>query len=379
MPSDFADKTDSIEFNGIYHDGRTPSDRKVSVKLLDKNLELLLLESGKKIIWDYSRISSSGLLAPGRPAHIGNADTPDERLFIKEKLFADALLLKCPRLSIHRRNRIVFAIAGLVTAVSIVVTTYIFVEDVSPTQLIVRMMPDQVRSRLGDTIVNQIINDRRLCTNEKGANAFKILVDRLTTHNDIQTKFEIYVAKLGVVNAFATPGSRIIISDKLIKFVKSPEELAGILAHEMGHGIAMHPETGIVRAAGFSLGLQLLLGGSTGNIGDAGLLLLQLKYTRTAEQEADNLALEILKKSHIDSRKFSNFFSRIVEYYSSEKKQTNQQDSSLFDEARLLFRTHPPTERRADMFARAPTWPHLPILTATEWVALKNICADPNS
>ena len=99
----------------------------------------------------------------------------------------------------------------------------------------------------------------------------------------------------------------------MINFVQSPEELAGVVAHEMGHGIKMHPEAGIVRALGISAGISIAFGGATGGFGDVGAMLLQLKYSRAAEFEADAIALSILKDAEIPAKPFAAFFARLEE------------------------------------------------------------------
>lgn len=62
-----------------------------------------------------------------------------------------------------------------------------------------------------------------------------------------------------LLNAFAVPGNKILLTKELIEKADGPEEVAGVLAHEMGHGIALHPETGIIRAVGLAAALELMM------------------------------------------------------------------------------------------------------------------------
>ena len=53
-----------------------------------------------------------------------------------------------------------------------------------------------------------------------------------------------------LVNAFATPGGQIIMTRGLVQKAGSPDEVAGVLAHEIGHTIELHPEAGLVQGHG---------------------------------------------------------------------------------------------------------------------------------
>ena len=375
MPSDLQDTPNKLFFSGIYYDGLTPSGQRILLNLHDDRLEIVFDDLPKTISWSYSEITHLGPLLSGTSSQIGHSKSESERVYVEDKIFSDYLLLKCPHLSSRKKNSKLFILTGLVAILSLIFIAFIWIVDISPSRIVAEIMPHQLRNKLGDTVLRQIINNRKKCEYEPGKDSFNKLTGRLIQNSKPLKNYDFRVAKLGVVNAFATPGTRIVVSDKLIEFVQSPEELAGVLAHEMGHGIAMHPETGIVRAMGFSLALQLLLGGSAGNIGDAGLLLLQLNYTRAAEREADQLALEILRKAGINARKFSDFFARIYSVYETENKQQDSDEDNLVDSALALLRTHPPTAERAEMFSNARTWPHYSILTNEEWVTLKKICS----
>ncbi len=123
--------------------------------------------------------------------------------------------------------------------------------------------------------------------------------------------FKVVVVDWGLLNAFATPGEQIVLTRGLIAKAESADEVAGVLGHEMGHGIEMHPETGIVRAIGLSAAVELMVGGGGGTLGNVGMVLAQLSYTREAEREADDHALAILKKAQISHRGFADFFKRL--------------------------------------------------------------------
>ena len=55
-----------------------------------------------------------------------------------------------------------------------------------------------------------------------------------------QLHFQFYVVDINDVNAFTLPGRRIYVTRKLIAFAKNEDEIAGVVAHELGHVIARH-------------------------------------------------------------------------------------------------------------------------------------------
>ena len=129
-----------------------------------------------------------------------------------------------------------------------------------------------------------------------------------------------------------------------------------MLAHELGHALELHPETGLVRAMGLSAAAQLVFAGSSGTLSNIGLLLTQLRYTRIAEREADAHALRILKGAGISPKGFGDFFERLE---GKRHRRGAAQDASPELE---LIRTHPLTADRIAMVRAQPAYPATPAL-----------------
>ena len=133
----------------------------------------------------------------------------------------------------------------------------------------------------------------------------------------------------------------------------------------MGHGIELHPETGIVRAIGLTAAADLVMGGGSGTITNVGVMLAQLSYTRGAERQADEIALDILKGAKISADGLKNFLSRV--------KKT--ESGSLPGGALDLLRTHPATADRIGLIEKQGKYPATPSLTPEAWTRLREICA----
>jgi Zn-dependent protease with chaperone function len=121
--------------------------------------------------------------------------------------------------------------------------------------------------------------------------------------------YEFHVAEDKSINAFALPGGVIVVHTGLIEAVRRPEELAGVLAHEVQHVEQRHSLEALVR----SLGLRGLWVAVTGDVGagiagDAALKLASLRFSRNAEHEADARGFDLLLRHDIDPAGMADFF-----------------------------------------------------------------------
>src|SRR2546425_101413 len=102
------------------------------------------------------------------------------------------------------------------------------------------------------------------------------------------------VLDVPAINAFALPGGYIYITRGILPFLDDEAQLAGVLGHEIGHVTARHSAQQYSRATGAQLGLILgsILVPQTrpfAQLGESGLGLLFLKYSRDDEEQADAL------------------------------------------------------------------------------------------
>ncbi|MHB8901160.1 MAG: M48 family metallopeptidase, partial [Thermoguttaceae bacterium] len=141
--------------------------------------------------------------------------------------------------------------------------------------------------------------------------AVQSMVDRLAPHADgTGMAFEIHVIDSPTVNAFALPGGQMVVFTGLIAEADEPEQLAGVLAHEMAHATLRHGLTRIGQSLGFSAALHLLLGDAEGLVA-AGAELFQLasinSYSREQEMAADLEGSRMLHAAAIDPAALARF------------------------------------------------------------------------
>lgn len=293
---------------------------------------------------------------------------PGATLFIGDPKLVRRLAHDAPHLSERalraRRRRRVLAIAAALAAGALA----IWLGGLSPARGIAGVLPDTARVRLGDAVISDLTGERRQCETVAGHNALQALVGRLSKAAGDGRAFSVVVTDWSIVNAFAAPGEKIVLARGLLDKAETADELAGVLAHEMGHGIERHPETAMVRNLGISAGINLVLGGAAGSLASAGAYLAELSYTREAERAADQHALFILRQAGIATDGLAGFFRRIMA-----EEGENPIDSAL---NRIeVLRSHPMTGERIAAVAASNGYPSTPALTGEEWRALKGICS----
>lgn len=116
-------------------------------------------------------------------------------------------------------------------------------------------------------------------------------------------------------NAFALPGGSIVFTDQIIKLSKNDDELAGVVAHEIGHVTHQHGLKQIYRVLGVGFMIAVIGGDSSQLIDEVvtqAALVQNFSYTRQFEEQADKNSVELMSKLNRDPYAFVNLLDRIV-------------------------------------------------------------------
>jgi len=168
---------------------------------------------------------------------------------------------------------------------------------------------------------------------------------------DKKYAFHFYVSRESSLNAFALPGGYIVVHSELLLRADSPEELLGVLAHEISHVTEQHGTRNLLASAGLMLTLQMLIGdagGVFGTLASAAPFLLTQKYSRGFEREADRRGYELLVRANVDPQGMVSFFEKIkAEEAKIREKMRKQGDAGeLMSEMPEFMSTHPATDSR---------------------------------
>ena len=149
------------------------------------------------------------------------------------------------------------------------------------------------------------------------------------------------------VNAFALPGGYIYVTRGLIALANSEAELAGVVAHEIGHVIARHTAQRYSRAAATQIGATLLgaLIGSreVGDLLQVGGQLYLLNFSREQEFEADSLGVRYLRRTGYDPVAEAQFLQNLAREKSLQEKLAQREGR---DRQSDFLASHPNTPER---------------------------------
>ena len=127
-------------------------------------------------------------------------------------------------------------------------------------------------------------------------------------------RLEFRSGRLVGANAFALPSGIIVITDQLVELSANSEELAGVLAHEVGHVVNRHSLRRLLQSSATAV----LLATFTGDLASLSSLaastptvLVQTGYSRDFEREADRYAYEYLAFANIPARRFTDILKRL--------------------------------------------------------------------
>lgn len=362
------------DFPAHYYDGERAARHDVTVRLAPGRLKILGVPGEPVAVWPDEALR----FAPSGPddgaVRLTLATNDAARLIVADPSFRSALDRLCPGLSartgvggITWRRAGAWA-AGVAAACIIVIATIQYLPALGA-----RLIPQSLEDDLGRRARDQVLGlfaaikkggKAEICQGAQGRAALNGLMARLDAMDRSPVRFRVAVADIPIANAVALPGAHIVLFRGLFDEAGTPDGVAGILAHEMGHVIHRDPTTGIVRAIGLSLLFEFLTANMMGGRALSGLgsAIVGASYSREAEARADATAIEILDRAQVSTAGLAAFFERLS------KKERN------WVQALGVFASHPRSIERARAAARDDSTTTRPALTPKDWDALKGIC-----
>lgn len=201
---------------------------------------------------------------------------------------------------------------------------------------------DRQEVDLGDAMAESFARRIRIIDDDKLNTYLRVVGDRLVQHlPPNQMKFRFYLVELPEVNAFSIAGGRVYVARKLVALTKSDDELAGVLAHELGH-IVTH-QTAIQMTARLRDVLGVNQVGDRADVFEKFHQLMEnagQKPGHVGEDEekqyvADQVALYAMARAGYAPRAYVDFWDRF--------QQTHGKTGTWFSD---LFGTTKPSERR---------------------------------
>lgn len=366
-----------VDAMGDFLNGAEAALRRVGLTLLSDRLRLSLPDGGD-IDWPLEDLRALKDQADPAETVLHQVYDPTARLLLRDADFARRIAAVTPNLAnrppVENKSRIATWAAGAVASVALIVFVLV---PIMANQLAAFLPPEGERA-LGDATFERIrmalSSDTTLpvgiCSEPDGLAALAAMEARLNASEDLPYPVTVAVLDHDLVNAFALPGGRVIVFRGLIDEAENPDEIAAILAHEIGHIVNRDPTRDALRLAGSMGVLGLLFGDFAG--GTVVLFmanqLINMTYSRAAETGADDYAHAKLSDAGLPPAALGTYFERLKDEHGDAEG------------IAAHFSTHPQMAARiaaalaAQSEAEAAGRLSEPSLDDGQWQALRAVC-----
>ena len=358
----------------IYFDGKTSARHAVTVEA-DPSALLVRAGEGQTLArWPYQELeamaSQDGVLRLGRGAQgLERVEVRDPELAAAIDELAHGVDRTGASMRRDRRKVILWSIAAVVSLVLVgVYGVPVLASRIAP------YVPYSAERKMGELVDVQL--RAMLDPGQQGKNfecgwadaekegkaALDRMVGRLAAAAALPMPLHLVVVRKDDANAVALPGGHVYVFQGLIAKAQSADELAGVIAHEIGHVAHRDGTRSVLQAAGLSFLFGLVLGDFVGGsaVIIAAKTVLQLAYSRDVEMAADLYAVELMEKAGGEPSALGAMLTRIA--------------GAIEPGVKILL-DHPETrDRVAHINAHAQGRPGKPILEEAEWSALRRIC-----
>ena len=366
----------TVSGHGVFFDGLTTRRYDVVIELAPRTLRVHRPDGGVLVEWAYDQLET--LSSPDDVLRLGRAGNPAlARLEIKDPQLAAAIdersmLVERTR-RIERRLRTKVILWSLAATASLLLVAVVGVPLIASE--LTPLIPYAVERKLGAAVDAQarlsLDNHHAGAAFECGIGeeertgraAFDKLMRQLETAAALPFLLRIMVVRRPESNAITLPGGHIYVFQGLVDEARTPDELAAVVGHEIGHVAHRDGTRTVLEGAGLSLLFGMLLGDFVGGgaVIFAAKTLLQTSYSRAVEAAADGYGVVLMTKIGGDPRALGTILTRIA-------GSTHPGPKILAD--------HPETrERVAAIEAMAGSGPRRALLDQAEWAALKAICS----
>ena len=360
-------------WNGFYLDGLSATRHPITVHITETALHFLRPD-GQQVSWPYRKIRQTQGAYEGEEVRLEYGAPLAQTIIVQNAEFLADLHkaasttfshLHDPRL---RGRRLQWTILASLALVVIVAGIYVWGVPVTANWLAPHV-PLSWERQLGESALRHLAPLNRRCTNPDRLAAIDRILGQLTAAvPDSPYHMQVTVVDNPIVNAFALPGGHVVLLRGLLEATETPEQLAGILAHEVQHIYQQHSIRAILEQSSTSLLIAAVTGDVTGALAfgiESARMLGVLRYSRLHEDEADRQGLDLLKRVGVDPSEMIAFYRTLATTHPSE------------GETFSYLSTHPRTEERiAELIRLAGPPPPRPVslLPGVNWQDIRSMC-----
>ncbi|OAN53131.1 hypothetical protein A6A04_14310 [Paramagnetospirillum marisnigri] len=343
---------------GRFNDGRNAASRRVRVSAVPEGLGIRGEDGFLVAVWRLGDVEREA--APGAEVRLRCVAEPAARLTLEDAGFADWVLP--PTLPRRRSHGTLRMVVGLALGALVLLALAQALPGLS--RYLVAFVPVETERAWGRSMAQGFESRFRVCRDGAGLAAMERLTARLAQGLPPDYhRVTLRVVDSPVVNALALPGAEIVVFRGLMVDMEHPDELAGVLAHELTHVGERHPTVAVMRGVGVGILVTLVTGDASGLVASAASALMAAAYSRDDEAAADRGAVALLTRAGIGHAGLAAFFRRL-------DRQEGGSGSLV-----AWIGTHPDSAVRAAAVEAAPL-PRsaAPSMSEGEWSAVKSMC-----
>lgn len=360
-------------WQGSYLDGRNATRHPVSIQLTATALHIVKAD-GHTIRWPYGEIAQTQGAYEGEEVRLEHGASLPQTVIVENSTFLTAMqrATASGASRFHHPNqrplRVRMTILAGVALMGVTAVFYIWgIPGLA--KLLAPHIPVLWEEQLGVSVLEQIAPSAKRCADQTRLAALDSIVTRLSRAvSDSPYRIRLTVVDRPSVNAFALPGGQVVVFRGLLEATETPEQFAGVLAHELQHIYKRHSTRSLIEQASASLLIAAVTGDFTGGLAygiEGARVLGVLRYSRLHEGEADREGLRLLQTVGIDPAEMIAFY-RIMEAQHSH-------DTA----ASSYLSTHPDTGDRIEKLtalAGAPPRHPMKLFPHEEWKDLRSLC-----
>lgn len=350
-------KAIQTEFPGTYYDGKSANKYPIKLRLTRAQLELVFPE-GRQVLWSYPtlRVSQTGSTGPIRlERSSADKDVIPESVVIEDPEFLKAAHRVAPDAlgtiwnQPHKRSlRYLLIILACIILPPFVFAVWVYGIP-AMTDAVADRVPTEWEEKLGQDYYQTLFKESIKEPDPQVQKALDEISKRLLASvPDQPYHFRVYIHPSKMVNAMALPGGTIILFQGLINKTETPEELAGVMAHEFQHVLKRHSTRGIIRSEAINILATVVSGDSMMNVLiQAGGMLEFLRYNRELESQADAEGMKMMLASQVDPRGMVRVFEMLEEQHHIQLKEL-EKDLDEIDPEEKGSKEKDPEEKESD-------------------------------
>jgi beta-barrel assembly-enhancing protease len=361
------------QFPAQYHDGVTAAGHPVTVTVASDGLEIA--GAGLHAFWRRQDIEL--IDKAGKAWRLGSREASDARLVVEKSKAAEEALRAAGVIDPRRDALRSWGLVGGLLALSAALAFIVFFAIPMGAEPLARATPRDVETQLGENLARQINVFMKPCQNTAAADA-AIAPMMATLEEAAEPGFPIVLqfVREKTPNALALAGGQVMVTSGLLEVVESPDELAAVIAHEIGHVKSRDAMVALYRNAGLGILLELITGGS-GVAQQAIMLggqLTELSYTRAQESRADRTALATLDRAGLDPAALGRAFERLKAFVEVEERPSRATDRLRDLRIPEWMKSHPDLDRRIIAARAMKKTPVAEAMTPEAWAIVRSAC-----